>query len=219
MASPYPKVDADLATYDQTIVKMKSEFAVTTANPKDKEWVKAKLDFMFNIDQYMRNYWNTPFKQKYNEAETQYFNEHFYPKHAGLDSENTKELKELLKIYDWFKISEFGVKADNQAWLIVQHADLEIQFQKDVLLILEKLYPLKETKPSNYAYLYDRVACSSNDPTQQKLQRYGTQGKCVGPAKWEPHPMEDPENVDKRRAEMGLDTMAEYQLMFKDVCH
>lgn len=118
-----------------------------------------------------------------------------------------------MKIYPWFTISEFGAVTDSNAWLIVQHADLDTAFQKQVLSKLKQLYPKGETNRHNYAYLDDRDAVA-----EKRLQLYGTQGICVGPGKWEPHPIEDFSNVDKRRAEMELGTMAEYIAVFKDIC-
>ncbi|MNL37149.1 hypothetical protein D3C87_1592760 [compost metagenome] len=135
-----------------------------------------------------------------------------------IDFENTEDLKPLLQIYSWFTISEFGRKTDINAWLLVQHADHDPDFQKSVLPTLEKLYPLKETRADNYAYLFDRVAASWNDPSKRKLQRYGTQGMCVGPGTWAPLPVEDEVNLDKRRASVGLGPEADYIAIFKDKC-
>ncbi len=102
---------------------------------------------------------------------------------------------------------------------MVQHADKDIEFQKSVLKILENLFPLGETNPGNYAYLYDRVATVPLDPSKRILQRYGTQGQCVGPGKWEPFPIEEPNKVDERRRAVGLITMEEYKKMFEEICH
>lgn len=218
-ASQFPKVDADLAAYDQKIAKMNAEFNQLPANPRDKSWVQSKLKFMFDEDQYMRSQWKLPFDHKYTKAESDYFHEQFLPRNNSIDSKDKADLKDLLKIYDWFRISIFGKDADGQAWVIVQHADLDPNFQKEVLKILEPLYPIGETSPANYAYLYDRVAASWNDTSKQTLQRYGTQGSCTGPGTWAPIPMEDPDHVDERRAKMGLSSMAEYLKLFKDLCH
>ncbi|WP_413944432.1 DUF6624 domain-containing protein [Bdellovibrio sp. HCB-162] len=215
----YPRVEQDLKDYDHKIEKMNKDFSVTPENTDSIEWVKSKLDHMFEIDQYMRNYWSTPIEKDYSVDERNQFNQEFFKRNNKLDSQNTADTKMLLKKYEWFKISVFGEKADNQGWLLVQHADLDVEFQKQVLTILERLYPLQETKPANYAYLFDRVAISSNDPKNRKPQRYGTQGQCVGPGQWEPWPIEDEKNVDKRRKSMGLRTMAEYKALFKDICH
>lgn len=218
-ASTSERVASDLRIYDEYVAKVESEFSANPASPHDKVWVKKKLNHMFVVDQYMRHYTETPFNNQYNEIEKKEFDLAFMERFQALDRKNTEELKELLKIYPWFSISKFGKVADEQAWLLVQHADLDREFQKMVLTRLEKLYRKKETKPANYAYLYDRVAYSANDESKRVPQRYGTQGKCVGSGKWEPWESEDPKNLDKRRKSVGLGTEAEYIAVFKDICH
>lgn len=216
--SKSPRVEQDLMDYDRHIEQLNKNFSAIPENMESIDWVKAKLNHMFEIDQYMRNYWSLPITNKYSVEEKNQFNEEFLKRNNKLDAQNTADTKNLLKKYEWFKISIFGHEADNQGWLIVQHADLDNKFQKEVLARLEKLYPIQETKPANYAYLFDRVASSFNDPSHRKPQRYGTQGQCVGPGQWEPWPIEDEAHVDKRRAVMGLNTMAEYKAVFKDIC-
>ena len=219
MASAFPRVDDDLRHYDQTITKMESDFSKIPADPKKIEWVKLKLKHMFDTDQYMRRFgMRIPYEHNYTSDEKNYFNSQFKDRFAGLDAKNTGDIKELLKIYDWFRISIFGKIGDNQGWLIVQHADNDPDFQKEVLKILGPLYKVNETKPSNYAYLFDRVAASWSDPKKRMLQRYGTQGGCTGPGTWEPIPIEDPSNIDKRRVEVGLEPMSDYKKKFKDIC-
>ena len=217
-ASKSAKVDSDLASYDSKIKYMREEFLKTPSNVYDKEWVKRKLAFMFEIDQFMRSFTQTPFENNYSEDEIKYFNENFFERFKELDINNTADLKELLKIYHWFTISEFGPEADNHAWLLVQHSDLDRAFQKIILSILEKLLPKQETKPANYAYLFDRIAASWSNESERTLQRYGTQGRCVGPGAWEELPSENPGNLNQRRAEVGLGTMEEYKFVFKDIC-
>ena len=68
---------------------------------------------------------------------------------------------------------------------------------------MEKL-PRNEVIPSNVAYLTDRVLVAEG-----KKQKYGTQFTQVD-GKHQPQPIEDEANVDKRRKDLGLSTMAEY---------
>ncbi|MBL7716477.1 MAG: hypothetical protein JNL01_13515 [Bdellovibrionales bacterium] len=213
------KVDADLRAYDSTVANMEATVAAPKANPKDMGWVKKKLKHMFDVDQYMRKQMNLPFEHSYNEAEKEYFSKEYSKRFKQVDNKNTEDLKGLLKIYRWFVTSKFGAEADNHAWTLVQHADEQPEFQKQVLAILTGLYKTKETSPKNYAYLFDRVAASFSDIGNRKLQRYGTQGQCTGPGKWAPIPMEEPSKVDQRRADVGLGSMAEYIAMFKNICH
>jgi len=207
-----------LKDYDTEINRLIAEFEKTPADFRDKKWVQLKLAHMFDIDQYMRRFFTKAEDQGFTDTEMNFFHKGSDRRSYMIDWQNTQDLKALIKTYGWFKISEWGKPADKQAWLLVQHADNEPELQKEVLDILSKLYQLKETEPANYAYLYDRVAMSFKDPSKRKLQRYGTQGSCVGPGKWEPHPIEDAVNVDKRRAEVGLVPLQEYTDGFKNIC-
>lgn len=94
------------------------------------------------------------------------------------------------------------------------HADRDRQFQREVLTILEELYPSGEASPQNYAFLYDRVSYGDSQP-----QRYATQGKCEGPNNWQPFPTEDLSNVDVRRALMGLEPLAERKKQLDQNCY
>lgn len=123
---------------------------------------------------------------------------------AAADKVNRKRLKELIASYGWPKISMVGRDGAMAAWLIVQHADDEPEFQN---AILEEMLPLVESKEvptQHYAYLYDRT---------HKPQRYGTQGACVTNGKWAPREIEEPSMVDQRRASMQLEPLAEYEAM------
>jgi len=128
---------------------------------------------------------------------------------CAIDETNTAWLKADLKAHRWYTISASGAEADKMAWLLAQHADRDRPFQREVLKILEGLLPTHETSASNYAYLYDRLADAEKRP-----QRYGTQGRCGPGQAWEPLPIEDPENVDKVRASVGLGPLAEYKTKF-----
>lgn len=132
---------------------------------------------------------------------------------CGTDESNTAWLKGEIARAGWFTISRFGAEADNAAWLLTQHADKDPAFQAQVLTMLEQLAAQGETNRKNYAYLYDRVAVGAHRP-----QRYGTQGRCTGPATWEPMEMETPGEVDERRRSVGLGPEAEYKATFVSRC-
>jgi hypothetical protein len=214
----FERVDLDLNTYDVKIKSLKDAFSKIPVDPYDKKWVRQKISHMFELDQFMRKFSDVIYSHKYTLKEEQYFWKEFFPRFKELDAKNTEDLKELITIYDWFKISEFDAITDDKAWILVQHADHDPEFQKYILKKLEKLYRIGETNPHNYAYLVDRVAASWYDISKRTLQRYGTQGACIAPEKWEPIPMEDPSNVDVRRKEVGLPPLKEYIAGFKDIC-
>ena len=211
------EVAQDLEVYQKYVAELNSKFNQLPENPNDKIWVQAKISHMVDIDQYVRNYFfKTPVEHNYSEAEkTDFFKLLGIEMHA-VDLLNTADLKKLLKVYPWFTISSFGKDTDNEAWLLVQHADQDSQFQKDILKILGELWPKAETKPANYALLYDRIVFAPDHPNDRKPQRYGTQGTCVN-AKWQAYQSEDPAHLDDRRATVGLGPEADYAKQMNDL--
>ena len=117
-----------------------------------------------------------------------------------IDTQNKKRMMEIIAQYGWPGQTLVGKDGANAAWLLVQHADMDRPFQQKCLDLM-KAMPAGEVEKKQIAYLTDRVLVG-----QKKKQVYGTQLD----GKFEPQPIEDPDNVDKRRAEMGLGTMAEY---------
>jgi len=130
----------------------------------------------------------------------------------SVDCDNTAWLRQQMKEIGWFDIEKYGAEADNDAWLLVQHADRSKPFQRATLAMLESL-PVGKTNPKHLAYLHDRVAMGEGRP-----QRYGTQGQCQPDGTWKPNESEDPAGVDTRRKAIGLPPVAEYALQFKDTC-
>jgi hypothetical protein len=119
-----------------------------------------------------------------------------------LDKQHTQALKVAVAKYGWPGKSMVGEDGAQAAWLLVQHADLDVAFQKQALALMEPMVASGEVTAANYAYLYDRVAVAEKRP-----QRYGTQFGDQG----EPEPIEDEAHVDERRKQVGLGTMAEYR--------
>ena len=122
---------------------------------------------------------------------------------VAADRENTRWLGELVDKHGWPTHSQAGEDGAHTAWLLVQHADADVKFQRKCLGLMAKL-PKEDVSRKDVAYLTDRVLLAEG-----KKQVYGTQFTPVC-KKWEPRPPEDEANVDKRRAEAGLPPLAEY---------
>ena len=135
----------------------------------------------------------------------------FLARLCGVDADNVAWLKAEWRASGWFTAARDGQAASSDAWLLLQHADNDPEFQRAVLPILARDTTLQGR--INYAYLTDRVATNAKQP-----QTFGTQGRCVGPGAWEPNPVTAPEGLEARRAEWGLGSMAEYKAQFKTVC-
>ncbi|OYW79721.1 MAG: hypothetical protein B7Z26_07605, partial [Asticcacaulis sp. 32-58-5] len=142
-----------------------------------------------------------------------YMESYVHTQLCATDISNTNWLKAELAQNGWFKISTYGSNADGDAWLLAQHADHDPAFQRDVLALLEPLVATGDTRPSNFAMLYDRVALKDKRP-----QRYGSQGRCVAAGVWEPFEVEDPTKLDERRAQAGLEPISENQKRFISIC-
>lgn len=129
---------------------------------------------------------------------------------AKVDTDNTKWLGEQVDKAGWPTVTAVGKEAAGTAWLLVQHADADPKFQRKCLDLMAKL-PKGEADAKNVAYLTDRVLLAEG-----KKQVYGTQFHSPN-GKWEPRPLEDEANVDKKRAEVGLPPLAEYVKQLESV--
>ncbi|MBA2543114.1 MAG: hypothetical protein H0V17_25965 [Deltaproteobacteria bacterium] len=118
-----------------------------------------------------------------------------------IDTKTTTRMKAIIAKHGWPGTKLVGPDGSHAAWLLVQHADLDLEFQKQCLALIEKAVAAGQATARNHAYLYDRVAAAENRP-----QRFGTQF-----IDGEPRPIEDEANVDARRAAIGLPSMADYK--------
>lgn len=124
-------------------------------------------------------------------------------------------LAAIVKQYGYPGFRQVGEKSSNNFWLLVQHADAYPLFQRQVLKLMRAEVQRKNTSPRNYAYLTDRSAENAG-----QLQEYGTQVKFEGPStgKAAPRSLRDPQNVNKRRAAIGMEMLEEY-LKMNDQLH
>ncbi len=120
-----------------------------------------------------------------------------------MDAENLRRLKELLDDKVWFDPEKTGRFAEQNAWLIVLHANHDLDFQEAVLKEIEPRALAGTFDGRRYAHLYDSLARARGKP-----QRYGTKSICEE-GRWVADVTEDPQNVDKRRAIMGLAPLAQ----------
>jgi len=127
-----------------------------------------------------------------------------------LGFKNLSTAKEILKNHGWPKISQVGKDGAHNFWLVVQHSDQDILFQKKALHEMEKLKGTKELDIENYAFLYDRVQCNLN-----YKQLYGTQVNWTqnGEASGFRGIIKENE-TDKRRTALGLLPLNIYALNY-----
>ena len=122
---------------------------------------------------------------------------------------NSDWLKTVLARIGWFDISRYGAEASQAAWLIVQHSDHDRAWQEQVLADLAPRVARGDMQRTYYAYLIDRVAVNAGRP-----QTYGTQGRCQGPGNLVLSEVADRDDLDRRRASMDLESLADYTIRF-----
>ena len=99
-----------------------------------------------------------------------------------------------------------GETGSDNFWLLAQHMDHHQKFQEEVLEAMKVEVDKGNASKENYAYLTDRVMGKS-----EGLQLYGTQLTLNdGGTAFELNPVKDPEHINERRAEMGLNPIEEY---------
>ena len=122
------------------------------------------------------------------------------------DSINLIKVKTILDTRGWLGEDVVGEQGNTTLFLVIQHSD--IKTQEHYLPMMRQAVKNGKAKGSSLALLEDRVALR-----QGRMQIYGSQiNRDIKTQSFYVSPLEDPDNVDKRRAEVGLQPLAEYLL-------
>lgn len=124
---------------------------------------------------------------------------------ARVDVSNTDRLREIIRAHGWPGVSLVGEQGAEHAWLIAQHADHQLDFQREALQLLADAVARQDAPERHLAFLTDRVRVNEG-----REQLYGTQIGAVRQGVAVPMPVEDPDRLDQRRAEVGLEPFADY---------
>jgi hypothetical protein len=162
---------------------------------------------MFREDQKWRNEYNKLNSGQKSDYDEKTINQNW----KQTDSVNLVAAREIVKKYGFPGYALVGKDGSNMFWAIVQHCDDDLPFQKKVSLMMDAQVKRHNASAGENALLKDRILVSSG-----KKQLYGTQVRYTKETNSsEPFPIEDPENVDKRRKAVGLSPLKEYLLLFK----
>ena len=136
----------------------------------------------------------------YESVEFQKQNEVYHKNHDI----NEKKILEILETQGWPSKNTIGEQGNLTICNVLQHSDVEIR--KKYLPIMRKAVEEKQLAPRLLARAEDRLATDRGD-----LQIYGGQIKYYPETKsFNVWPVIDPWNVDQRRAEIGLEPMADF---------
>lgn len=128
-----------------------------------------------------------------------------------VDSQNTEAMKEIVDEHGWPGYSLVGKEGARLAWLLVQHADKDVDFQEKCLDLFKKAVEKGDAPKKNLAYLTDRVRLNRGKP-----QIFGTQCQ-VSKQGIVLRPVEDEDNLNARRLEYGLESVEDYLKGFKKI--
>ncbi len=163
--------------------------------------LKEKLEKILQSDQGIRQQWNKAEKEfgiESKQADSISKIMHY------TDSLNLIEITSILDQHGWLGKDKVGEQGNICLFLVVQHSDL--QTQKKYLPMMREAVKNKKAKGTALALLEDRVALGEKKP-----QIYGSQiGYDKESKKFYVLLLNDPDNVDQRRKEVGLGLLADY---------
>lgn len=120
------------------------------------------------------------------------------------DSINLIKVKKILDEKGWVGKDKVGAQANSALFLVIQHSDLETQ--KKYLPMMKEAVTKGNASPGSLALLIDRIEIRKG-----RKQIYGSQiGINQSNNTYYILPLTDPDNVDKRRTEVGLDPISNY---------
>ena len=130
--------------------------------------------------------------------------EGYHPRMLEVHQRNGKRLEEVIDEYGWPGKSLVGQDGAEAAWLILQHDISNPALQRRCLALLEAAARAGEIPLWQPAYLLDRIRSNEGKP-----QVYGLQFDWDEHGEMSPLPIEDIEQVDERRAVVGLGPLKE----------
>lgn len=198
-SSQYPEVSALRRPDAASLITLCIQKAAASAG---YNYTLAKiLDTLRFKDQYYRHVYDE-YRSKYavGSAELKAFEDEY----RQSDSLCILRVEGIFKQYGYPGKSMVGIRRQDYAWLVLQHAPLEKQ---------EKYFPLVDEAAKKgelplraWAYLLDRIRMYKGQP-----QVYGSQvvrDETTGG--WKFHEIEDESHVNERRKEVGLGPIEEY---------
>jgi hypothetical protein len=169
------------------------------AQQPDCTSVSAHLNELASADQQVRQEWNL---LEQDPKTTNAQRDALQQRWRTIDGENLKQFKKVIEACGWPKTS----KDSHSAWLLAQHADSDIEFQRSAKGLLEQSVKAGIAAPRDLAYLADRIAANEGRP-----QEYGTQFSQTDRCHLVLDPVDDRQLVNRRRVAVGLQSLEEYE--------
>ena len=163
--------------------------------------LKAQLDTIHQEDQKYRLRINELLKKSRTESE----NMELITLHELMnktDFTNLIKIEKILNECGWLGADAIGEQGNKTLFLVIQHSDLETQLK--YLPMMREAVKKGNAKGTNFALLVDRIEMEKGN-----RQIYGSQIKIDGD-EFYVYPIIEPEKVNERRAEVGLEPIEDY---------
>ena len=128
-----------------------------------------------------------------------------------MDKRHAKVLVKIVNEFGWPTYKLVGRKGSIAAWLILQHADYNLAFQKKCLKLLQKAVKEKQADKGSLAFLTDRVLVNSGKKQVYGTQFYAPKGIFIA------RPIADRKGLDARRKSAKLGSFAKYEKLMATV--
>lgn len=191
--------------HSQTNTDTPNPLTTTAIAEMSQEQLRTLLDSIHVEDQQYRKQMGT-IRKEYGSGSKEM--QELIGKMRQADISNTKIVTKILDTHGWLSTEEVGRTANSALFLVIQHADLDIQ--EKYLPMMRQAVERGKARASSLALLEDRIALRNG-----QAQIYGSQiGSTRETGKNYVLPMIDPDRLDERRASVGLAPMQEYLFMF-----
>ena len=126
---------------------------------------------------------------------------------SQVDLRHLAQLRKILASYGVPTPDMVGSDGIHAFWTLVQHATGDVKLQERVLRELE--YGRFDVPPDEIAALVDKIRTNEHLPQIYGSQFHMADGRLVM------NPIEDTENIDVRRAKIGLMPISDYKCMLQ----
>jgi hypothetical protein len=182
----------------EVVLEVRRKELIEQNGPGTDTPLREQLLEMYNTDQTVRGFMGSPMASMKDMS--------------AADVQLTLKLKQIVEQKGWPTIALVGIQASNAAMTILTHT-ADHGWQSQLLPTLEQLADVGKIDPSSLALVVDRELVSEG-----RLQRYGSQFKAVegGMAMYG---VEDPDQLDQRRAKALLPPMTVYRETLERMYH
>lgn len=198
------KIDPDLETLHTEVEWKKILLKADEIQKKEAALFPYPSEAMQLAELWERDqYWRFRLGKAYKKNDTTTANM-LWGKIKPTDSVNLAHFVKIIERIGWPTKSMVGTLGANTAFLIIDHADRETM--EKYFPFIEEAAKSGEASLKNYATLKDRILVNRGKKQLYGTQRYwdGTLGKFVY------FPIEDENNLNKRRMAVGLDPLPDF---------